>query len=321
MGQCHSDVNSHSGTSLPPTISDSRGSREERAKLSKSPQELFEKRSATRLSYSPPDLILSKEVITTLSPTLSPPQSPDIVSRSVKTKVEEKHHSRAAMRFEESILIDVIDIPSKLKTGIPSIIHNVVEKTDQICSPPIPFQKPHKSVSPMAKNETEKEAPKELVLQVTDCEPKPKVQRQRDIKMIESAQSSTQMAEKDEDKFEALFKNTLRMVFACYSIMLACFFIMCKNAFNSQVANAPVAGGMGPAPAPAGAEDTERKDIFYFVRKIKNNVALLGEFSMNQDSVALLPLDAVKQLLGGSSEHAFETIHAELEAIDDNVLI
>mmetsp|Transcript_11303 Transcript_11303/g.17049 ORF Transcript_11303/g.17049 Transcript_11303/m.17049 type:complete len:80 (-) Transcript_11303:915-1154(-) len=76
-----------------------------------------------------------------------------------------------------------------------------------------------------------------------------------------------------------------------------------------------------PAPAPAGAEDTERKDLFYFVREMKHNVALLGEFSMNQDSVALLPLNAVKQLLSGSSGHAFETIHAELEAIDDNVLI
>ena len=227
------------------------------------------------------------------------------------------------MRFEKSIQIDVIDIPSKFRdSGIPSIIHSVVEKTDPICSPPIPFQKPHKGVSPTAKNETEKESPKELVLQVSDYEPK--VQRQRDIKMIESAQSITQTTEKDDDKFEAIFKNTLRLVFACYSIMLACFFIMCKNAFTPQeLADAPVAGGMSvPASAPAGAEDTERKkDIFYFVRQMKHNVALLGEFSMNQDSVALLPLNAVKQLLSGSSEHAFETIHAELEAIDDNVLI
>eukprot|EP00984_Skeletonema_dohrnii_P006589 scaffold2356_cov67-Skeletonema_dohrnii-CCMP3373.AAC.1 len=128
--------------------------------------------------------------------------------------------------------------------------------------------------------------------------------------------------------------------------MLACFFIMCKNAFTPQFANAPVAGRMGPAPSPAGAKDTDimdrfnfvrekrhnvvragakdterKKDIFYFVRKTKHNVALLGEFSMNQDSVALLPLNTAKQLLSGSSEHAFETIQAELEAIDDNVLI
>ena len=106
------------------------------------------------------------------------------------------------MRFEESSEIDVIDIPSKLMTGIPSTIHSVVEKTDQICSPPIPFQKPHKDVSPTAKNEMEKESPNELVLQVDECELKAKVQRQKDIKLIiESAQSITQMAEKDEDKF------------------------------------------------------------------------------------------------------------------------
>jgi len=320
MGQCHSDVNSHSGSSLPPTIS-------ERT------QEL----PRTSLSYSPPpaltprqrNAILCKEVITTLSP----PQSPDIAIRPrempFKIKADEKNsHSRSmektrrppaksTMRlWSPSVQIDVIEIPSKLLSAettdqIVSPPVCVAVKTDQILSPPIPFQK-----SPLIKNDTKKE---DLVLHVAECDPK----AQEDIKMIESAEESiSKMTDMNETQVESMFKSTLRVMLASYLVGITCLFVVCHNTFTQQVSNAPVVGNMEvPPPASLNAKDTERKDRLHFLREMKQSIVHLGEHSMHQEMLALLSVHVVKELLTGRSECAVENIQAELEAIENDVLI
>lgn len=327
MGQCHSDVNSHSGSSLPPTtISERRGNSTQESKP-----------SGKTLSYSsPPALsprrrssILCREVITTLSP----PQSPDIVVRPRATsfkikaeeeKLEEAHRptatAKSTMRFEESIQIEVIDIPSKLrsaadKTVLVSPPVYVAVKTDSMLSPPppVPFQK-----FPLPKNDTKKE---ELVLQVAECEP----DAQKDTKMIESAESIPQMANihiNNEAQLESIFKSTLRVMFACYLVGITCFFVMCHNKFTQHIANAPVVGEMDvPPQASLIAKDTEWKDRLHFLREVKQSIAMIGEYSMHQESLPLLSVHAVKELLTGRSEYAIETIQAGLEALEDDVLI
>ncbi len=313
MGQCHSDVNSHSGTSLPPTIG--RGNSTEELQL-----------SGKALSYSPPPAlsprrrssILCREVITTLSP----PQSPDIVIRpretSFKMRAEEERlenslrpTAKSTMRFEESIQIDVIDIPSKLisaaektdKTVSPPVF--VAVKTDQMLSPPIPFQK-----SSLVKNETKKE---ELVLQVAECESN----AEKDTEIVESAESIPQMAH---NELESVFKST----FGCYLVGLTCFLVMCHNTFTQHISNAPAVDEMKmdvPPPASQIAEDMEWKDRLHILREVKHSIALIGEHSMHQESLHLLSVQAVKELLTGRSEYAAETILAGLEAIEDDVLI
>eukprot|EP00986_Skeletonema_menzelii_P011777 scaffold6178_cov143-Skeletonema_menzelii.AAC.11 len=307
MGQCHSDsdVNSHSGTSLPPTNSASCGTGAVSSQRAK---------PGSSVSYSPPvlltprhrNLFVSREVFTTLSPPQSP--NPDIVVRRRKIKVEEKNlptnATMSTMRtFKESMLIDVLDIPSKL--SIPGI--TVAEK-DQVSQPIIPFQKTFKRDSPLAANQT-----KESVLQAED---------DQKVKMIEPAATPTpQMADEGEAEIEALFKSTLLMVFASYLIGIAFFFIMCKHAFTQQ----PFVGKMdfvsAPTPTATVSRETERKDRFHFVHEMKQNVALLGAYSMRLESHALLPLNGMKQLLIGSSEHVVETIHAAFATTEDIVLI
>lgn len=293
-------MNSHSGTSLPPTISESWGTGA--AAKTKSTHEP----TGSSISYSPSPVVLtprhrnffvSREVFTTLSP----PQSPDVVVRRQEMplkmiKGEEKNppakSTMNAFEFEESILIDVLEISSKL--GIPRTIHSVVEEHQ--VSPPVPFQKTHKRDSPLTTNRT-----------VAEEEEK--------VKMIDPAKPIPPMADKGEADIEALFKSTLIVVFACYLVGIAFFFFMCKQAFAQQA----VVGEMDflPAHSPTVSGDMERKDRFHFV---KQNVALLGEFSMRLERDSLLPLNGMKQLLIGSSDYALE-FRAELEAIEDIVLI
>jgi hypothetical protein len=261
-----------------------------------------------------------------------PPQSPGtfIVSPplGISPKAEEKQtHSPcppAKMTknlpvFSESTTIGVIDIPSKLIQC--ESITSEEQALGEIFSPPVPFQKPLKRATPLAKKETK--SPEDEELQMAKSEPKV----QKDIEKFESfdfkkPELIPQTTNENEDKIKTMFENTLRVVFVCYLVGIAFFFRMFNNAFNVQgiVSNAPVAVVGGVDMLAPGLRDTERKERFDFVREMKQNVALLGDFSMYQDFVSLLPLSSVKQLLSGR-EHAFATIHAELEAIDDNVLI
>lgn len=219
--------------------------------------------------------------------------------------------AKSTMRFEESIQIDVIDIPSKLisaaektdKTVSPPVF--VAVKTDQMLSPPIPFQK-----SSLVKNETKKE---ELVLQVAECESN----AEKDTEIVESAESIPQMAH---NELESVFKST----FGCYLVGLTCFLVMCHNTFTQHISNAPAVDEMKmdvPPPASQIAEDMEWKDRLHILREVKHSIALIGEHSMHQESLHLLSVQAVKELLTGRSEYAAETILAGLEAIEDDVLI
>ena len=353
MGQCHSDVDSLSGgQSLPPTLSNS--NKQPYAEQS----ELEISGGTNRLSSSPPVLtprqrkkIVGREVITTLSP----PQSPDIVPRndskksranqrlpadwmSLKIKVTHSRDLPAMMTkrfpvFSESAAIDVIDIPSKLifcvdEQNIESsnLGNTIPEKIDlgQLFSPPVPFQKHssrdiQKRVSPSAKMEANKE---DSELQMAKRLSPPVSTPVRNLEV-------QQKINENEDKFVTRFENTLQMIFVCYLVGIAFFCLMCFNAFTQPrgiVPNTPVVGGMDmPAPAPVVATVTERKKArFDFLEEVKQNVVLLGEFSIQQDFVDVLPLNAVRHLVGQlliEREHAFATIHAELEKIDDNVLI
>ena len=348
MGQCHSDFDGkshHSGTSLPPTLSVSRETEIGRAKSNNS------------LSYSPPvltprhrNVLVSKEVFTSLSPPQSPDivvrprqQYPDIVPFRVPNPEEEMPQPEEEMppmkseekstktafgesilpseesskrAFTESLLIDVIDIQSKLPV-LPGIIHNVAEKTDQMVSPPVPFQKQKVCNRDLASNNT-----KQLVVLKVPGEDEQK----EEVKMIEPATaepiSQKMEANEGEAKIEAIFHSSLRVMFVCYIIGIASFFVMCNNAFTQQeeVAKTPVLkNNMDFLPAPA--PDMKRKDRFHFLHEMKQNIAILGEFSMQRDAHALLPLNGAKQLLSENTEHAIETIQAELEAIHDIVLI
>lgn len=330
MGQCHSDFDvksHHSGTSLPPTLSVS-ASRE---------TEIGRAKPGNNLSYSPPvltprhrNVLVSKEVFTSLSPPQSPdmvvpfrgdmPQPEEEMLLNMKVEDETPHSPSPSPRFNEStftesILIDVIDIQSKLPilpgSGYAYIVEktSVAEKADQMVSPPVPFQKTYKT---LASNNT-----KQLVLQSHE-------DQQKEAKTTEPAEPipHVEVTDEGEAKIEAIFHSSLRVMFACYIIGIAFFFVMCNNAFTQkeEVAKAPVLkNNMDFLPAPA--PDMQRKDRFHFVHEMKQLFVLLGEFSMQQDSHALLPLNEMKQLLGGSTERAVETIQAELEDIHDIVLI
>ena len=353
MGQCYSDFDVksyHSGTSLPPTLSVSASRVTEIGRAKNDPEtisasgreieiEIGRAKPGNSLSYSPPvltprhrNVLVSKEVFTSLSP----PQSPDIVvpfrvplpEEEMPPMKNEENSSETAFgesiltseesskrAFTESIFIDVIDIQSKLPV-LPGIIHSVVEKTsaaektDQMVSPPVPFQKQKVCNRDLASNNTN-----QLVLQAPEVE-------QKDAKTTEPAEPISQMITADggEAKIEATFKCTLRVMFACYIIGITFFSLMCRNAFTQQeVSNVPVLNEMDFLPAPA--PDMKRKDRFHFLHEMKQNVAHLGEFSMQRDAHALLPLNGMKQLLSENTVHAVETIQTELEAIHEIVLI